>query len=109
MNKPPPTPTAPTRRKSSRGTALIGAPPTKSLIKSVSVRVTRNWALTEQPPAARDPGTLAAVGAAADGGAKIVRVHDVAGTRDFLRVHDALRHGADDGLELAPGLRREAV
>jgi dihydropteroate synthase len=66
-------------------------------------------ALTEQPPAARDPGTLAAVGAAADGGAKIVRVHDVAGTRDFLRVHDALRHGADDGLELAPGLRREAV
>ena len=66
-------------------------------------------ALTEQPPAARDPGTLAAVGAAADGGAKIVRVHDVAGTRDFLRVHDALRHGADNGLALAPDLRREAV
>jgi dihydropteroate synthase len=66
-------------------------------------------ALTERPPSARDPGTLAAVGAAADGGAKIVRVHDVAGTRDFLRVHDALRHGADDDLALAPELRREAV
>jgi dihydropteroate synthase len=66
-------------------------------------------ALTGRPPAARDAGTLAAVGAAADGGAKIVRVHDVAGTRDFLRVHDALRHGADDDLALAPALRREAV
>jgi len=66
-------------------------------------------ALTERPPAARDAGTLAAVGAAADGGAKIVRVHDVAGTRDFLRVHDALRHGTDDGLALAPEVRREAV
>jgi dihydropteroate synthase len=66
-------------------------------------------ALTERPPAARDAGTLAAVGAAADGGAKIVRVHDVAGTRDFLHVHDALRRGADDGLALAPDLRREAV
>jgi dihydropteroate synthase len=66
-------------------------------------------ALTERPPAERDAGTLAAVGAAADGGAKIVRVHDVAGTRDFLRVHDALRHGTDDGLALAPELRREAV
>jgi dihydropteroate synthase len=66
-------------------------------------------ALTERPPAARDAGTLAAVGAAADGGAKIVRVHDVAGTRDFLRVHDALRRGTDDGLALAPDLRREAV
>jgi dihydropteroate synthase len=66
-------------------------------------------ALTGRPPTARDAGTLAAVGAAVDGGAKIVRVHDVAGTRDFLRVHEALRHGADDGLALAPELRREAV
>ena len=66
-------------------------------------------ALTERPPAARDAGTLAAVGAAVDGGAKIVRVHDVAGTRDFLRVHHALEHGADHGLALAPEFRREAV
>jgi dihydropteroate synthase len=66
-------------------------------------------ALTEQPPAARDAGTLAAVGAAVRGGAQIIRVHDVAGARDYLRVHEALVHGADDALTLADGLRREAV
>ncbi len=65
--------------------------------------------LTGRPPAARDAGTLAAVGAAVRGGAHIIRVHDVAGARDYLRVHDALAHGADSGLELAPDLRREAV
>ena len=66
-------------------------------------------ALTERPPAARDAGTLAAVGAAVRGGAHIVRVHDVAGAGDYLRVHHALAGGADSGLELAPDLRREAV
>jgi dihydropteroate synthase len=66
-------------------------------------------AVTERPPSARDAGTLAAVGAAVDGGARIVRVHDVAGTRDFLRVHEALRNGADSALALAAELRREAV
>ena len=66
-------------------------------------------ALTERAPAERDAGTLAAVGAAVDGGAGIVRVHDVAGARDYLRVHDALAKGADRTLELAPELRREVV
>ena len=66
-------------------------------------------ALTDRPPAARDAGTLAAVGAAVDNGASIVRVHDVAGARDYLRVHEALRDGAHDALQLAPQLRREAV
>jgi dihydropteroate synthase len=66
-------------------------------------------AVTERPPAARDAGTLAAVGAAVDRGASIVRVHDVAGTRDFLRVHGALQDGAGGGLALTPELRREAV
>jgi dihydropteroate synthase len=66
-------------------------------------------ALTDRPPAARDAGTLAAVGAAVDNGARIVRVHDVAGAHDYLRVHEALRDGADDALQLAPQLRREAV
>ena len=66
-------------------------------------------ALTERPPSARDAGTLAAVGAAARGGASIIRVHDVAGARDYLCVRDALAKGADDDLALAPGLRREAV
>jgi dihydropteroate synthase len=66
-------------------------------------------ALTERAPADRDAGTLAAVGAAVEGGASIVRVHDVAGARDYLRVRDALAKGADGALELAPELRREAV
>jgi dihydropteroate synthase len=66
-------------------------------------------ALTERPPAGRDPGTLAAVGAAVEGGASIIRVHDVAGARDYLRVHHALADGATEGLELAPELRREAL
>jgi dihydropteroate synthase len=66
-------------------------------------------ALTERPPSGRDPGTLAAVGAAVRGGARILRVHDVAGARDYLRVHDALANGADGDLELAADLRREAV
>ena len=66
-------------------------------------------ALTGRPPAERDAGTLAAVGAAAQGGAHIIRVHDVAAAGDYLRVHDALTDGADPALELAPALRRETV
>jgi dihydropteroate synthase len=66
-------------------------------------------ALTERPPAERDAGTLAAVRAAVEGGARIIRVHDVAGARDYLRVREALVNGADSALELAPDLRREAV
>jgi dihydropteroate synthase len=66
-------------------------------------------ALTERAPADRDPATLAAVGATVDGGARIIRVHDVAGARDYLRVHDALRNGTPEPLELAQELRREAV
>jgi dihydropteroate synthase len=66
-------------------------------------------ALTERPPAGRDAGTLAAVGAAVSGGARIIRVHDVAAARDYLRVHHALENGTDRALELAPELKREAV
>jgi dihydropteroate synthase len=66
-------------------------------------------ALTERPPAARDAGTLAAVGAAVRGGARIIRVHDVAGAHDYLRVHEALTEGADATLELASELKREVV
>jgi len=66
-------------------------------------------ALTERRPAERDAGTLAAVGAAVRGGASIIRVHDVAATRDYLRVQDALTDGADGALELAAELKREAV
>jgi dihydropteroate synthase len=67
-------------------------------------------ALTERPPSERGAGTLAALGAAAAGGAAILRVHDVAAARDYLLVHGAL-HGssAGGGLHLPEELRREAV
>ena len=41
-------------------------------------------------PAERLPGSLAAVAAARAGGAAIVRVHDVADTVRFLRMHRAI-------------------
>jgi dihydropteroate synthase len=66
-------------------------------------------ALTGRPPAERDAGSLAALGAALRGGASILRVHDVAGARDYMRVHAAIGNGADGSLELAERLRREAV
>jgi dihydropteroate synthase len=64
-------------------------------------------ALTGRAPAARDAGTLAAVGAAAAGGASILRVHDVAGARDYLAVRAALVNGAAPELSLDLALRRE--
>jgi dihydropteroate synthase len=67
-------------------------------------------ALTGRPPAARDAATLAAIDRAVEGGASILRVHDVAGVRDYLRVRAALDGGVPDGeLRLADELRREAV
>ncbi len=47
-------------------------------------------ALTERSPSERDAGTLAAVGAASEGRAHVLRVHDVAAARDYLRVRAAL-------------------
>jgi dihydropteroate synthase len=66
-------------------------------------------ALTERPPAGRLAGTLAAVGAAVDGGAAVLRVHDVGEAADYLRVRAALS-GEEDvpaALQLAESLRRE--
>jgi dihydropteroate synthase len=48
-------------------------------------------AITGRPPAERDAATLAAVGFGVDAGASILRVHDVAGARDFLDVRAVLR------------------
>jgi dihydropteroate synthase len=48
-------------------------------------------AIVARPPAERDAATLAAVGYAADAGAAIIRVHDVAGAADYLRVRSVLR------------------
>jgi dihydropteroate synthase len=66
-------------------------------------------ALTDRAPAERDPGTLAAVGAAVRRGAKILRVHDVAGAFDYLRVRAALDGGAPVAVDLSlrDDLRRE--
>lgn len=47
-------------------------------------------ALTLRPPADRGAGTLGAVAAVRHVGPQVLRVHDVAATRDFLAVLDAL-------------------
>jgi dihydropteroate synthase len=62
-------------------------------------------ALTGRPPRERLAGTLAALAHGVEAGAHVVRVHDVAGAADFLRVRAALR----GDVELAPaeGLRPE--
>jgi dihydropteroate synthase len=66
-------------------------------------------ALTRQPPAGRDAGTLGAVAAVRWVPGQILRVHDVAATRDFLTVLDAL--AGDDpipaDLVLAEELRHQ--
>jgi dihydropteroate synthase len=48
-------------------------------------------AITGRPPRERLAGTLAAVGAGADAGAHVFRVHDVAAVREFLDVREVLR------------------
>jgi dihydropteroate synthase len=48
-------------------------------------------AITGRPPQQRLAGTLAAVGAAVDAGAQVLRVHDVAAVRDYLAVRSVLR------------------
>jgi dihydropteroate synthase len=84
----------------------------RSLRRPLLLAVSRKdfvGALTGRPPRQRLAGTLAALGAAVDGGADILRVHDVAAARDYLRVRAALRAevqvSAD--LRLARALRRE--
>jgi dihydropteroate synthase len=47
-------------------------------------------ALTARPPAERDAGTLGAIAALRHVPDQILRVHDVAGTADLLRVFDAI-------------------
>jgi dihydropteroate synthase len=67
-------------------------------------------ALTGMAPAARDSGSLAAIDRAVAGGADILRVHDVAGVRDYLAVRAALDGNPPEaGLGLPQHLRREAV
>jgi dihydropteroate synthase len=52
-------------------------------------------AITGRPPLERLGGTLAAMAHGVDSGAAILRVHDVAGAVDFLRVREVLRGEAE--------------
>jgi len=66
-------------------------------------------ALTGRPPSGRGAGTFAALAYGLDQGARVLRVHDVEGTVDFLRVWQALRGEAavPAGLRIAEEIRRE--
>lgn len=68
-------------------------------------------ALTGQRPRDRAAGTFAALAAGLRRGARLLRVHDVPGTVDFLRVWGALEEGDEVPVELriAEGIRREAA
>lgn len=67
-------------------------------------------AITDRRPSERAAGTLAAVAVGLELGATLLRVHDVAGTVDFLKVWQALRGeaGVDPGLRIGEQIRREA-
>lgn len=67
-------------------------------------------AVTGRAPRDRLGGSLAALAAGVSAGAAIVRVHDVAETRDFLAVRAVLSGdtAVDGRLRLAPGLLRTA-
>jgi dihydropteroate synthase len=66
-------------------------------------------ALTGRKPRDRGPGTFAALAAGLRRGARLLRVHDVAATVDFLRVWEALEGDAEVPVELRieDGIRRE--
>jgi dihydropteroate synthase len=67
-------------------------------------------AITKRPPRERLAGSLAALAAGADAGAAIVRVHDVAAAKDFLKVRAVLRgeEQIDQHLRLEQELRRSS-
>ena len=90
---------------------LRSLPAVVALGRPVLLAVSRKdfvGALTGRAPQDRLAGTLAAIGAGLDGGASILRVHDVAAVRDYLAVRSPLRGERDvpPDLRLNPGLRR---
>jgi dihydropteroate synthase len=68
-------------------------------------------ALTGRRPREREAGTFAALAAGIRRGGTLLRVHDVPGTVDFLRVWAALEEGAEvsAGLRIDETIRREAT
>jgi dihydropteroate synthase len=68
-------------------------------------------ALTQRPPAERDPGTLGAIAALRNVPDQILRVHDVAGARDMLTTMDVLNGAVHvpPSLALPDELRHQAT
>lgn len=92
--------------------SLRGLPELCSLGCPVMLAVSRKdfvGAITHRRPSERGPGTFAALAFGLDCGGRLLRVHDVAGTRDFLAVWEALRGEAevDPALRIAEEIRRE--
>jgi len=92
--------------------ALRGLDGLAALGRPIMLAVSRKdfiGAITHRRPSERGAGTLAALAWGLDHGARILRVHDVAGTVDFLRVRAALtgEREVDPGLRIADEIRRE--
>jgi dihydropteroate synthase len=86
---------------------IRGLPELTSFDRPILLAVSRKdfvGALTSRPPTERLAGSLAAVGAGLDAGASILRVHDVAATRDYIAVRSALRGDT----RVSPDLRLDA-
>jgi len=92
--------------------SLRGLPELCALGCPVMLAVSRKdfvGAITHRRPSERGPGTFAALAFGLDCGGRLLRVHHVAGARDFLAVWAALRGEAevDHGLRIAEEIRRE--
>jgi dihydropteroate synthase len=92
--------------------SLQGIPRLLELGCPVMLAVSRKdfvGALTNRRPSGRASGTLGAIAVGLDLGATVLRVHDVAGTVDFLKVRSALTGEAEvpAGLRIDESIRRE--
>lgn len=92
--------------------SLRGLPRLAGLDCPIMLAISRKdfiGAITHRAPGERAGGTFAALAFGLDHGAKLLRVHDVAGTVDFLKVRRAL--GGEDevaaDLRIAEEIRRE--
>lgn len=91
---------------------LRGLPELHELGRPLLLAISRKdfiGAITGRRPADRLAGTLAALAHGAEGGAHMVRVHDVAAARDFLNVYAVLRgeQQLDPGSRLDDSVRWE--
>lgn len=92
--------------------ALRGLPLYRELGCPVMLAVSRKdfiGAIGGRPPRARDGGTFAAIAAGILAGGTVLRVHDVAGTVEFLKIWQALRGESEvpEGLRIDESVRRE--